>query len=234
LKKWHWRFASHRFSVGATRKILDCTGSEIDPLLVACDTFCAMKTMIALTACAVLAMVSCENMNGVDTSGGFDPLRTPGAQLGNENIGGPPRIRPGQFVVAAMNNTAFYNQRPGAEAEADQLLKRGTSMKVISTSGSFLRVELDSGEVGFVPSVMVEDPNAMPDEFNSAIDPDGPADLYPSNLDPEPFVPLPEGLPSDALPDVIEPELPEPEPEPAEQDAPEPDADPEEPATPDI
>lgn len=154
-------------------------------------------------------MISCENMNGVGANGGFDPLQTPGAQLANENVMGPQRIRPGQFVVATIDNTAFYNQRPGAEAEADKLLRRGTSMKVISTSGSFLRVELDSGEVGFVPSVMVEDSNAMPSQTATSIEP---VDRYLSPLDPEPFVPLPEGLPSDVLPDVIEPELPGPEP----------------------
>jgi len=190
-----------------------------------------MKALATLTSCAVLAIVSCENMNSVDSSGGFDPLQTPGAQLANENITAPPRIRPGQFVVAAINNTAFYNQRPGPEAEADQLLKRGTSMKVISTSGSLLRVELDNGEIGFVPSVMVQDPNAMPTDFNPSIDPRRPADLYPSILDPEPFVPLPEGLPSDVLPDVIEPELPVPES--AEEDTTEPEAKAAESTTPD-
>ena len=147
-------------------------------------------------------------MNGVGSNGGFDPLRTPGAQLANENVGAPPRIRPGQFVVAAIDNTAFYNQRPGPETEADKLLKRGTSMKVISISGSFMRVELDSGEVGFVPSVMLEDPNAMPDDTSTLIDAPSP---YRNIIQPEPFVPLPEGLPSDVLPDVIEPELPTPD-----------------------
>lgn len=186
-------------------------------------SFPGMKIITALTSCAVLAMVSCENMNGVGSSGGFDPLQAPGAQLAGENTGGLQRIRPGEFVVAAIDNTAFYNERPGLEAEADKLLKRGTSMKVISTSGSFLRVELDSGEVGFVPGVMAESANAMPDD---------PADAFnPMEVDPvgqpEPYVPLPGGLPNETLPDVIEPELPTPAPAPApapaSPDAPTPD-----------
>ena len=62
----------------------------------------------------------------------------------------------GQFVRACVDNTAFYLKRPKGDADADKLLRRGASMKVISASGDYLKVELDSGEVGFVPPVMVE------------------------------------------------------------------------------
>lgn len=165
----------------------------------------AMKMISALTSCAMLAMVSCEDMNGVGQSSGFDPLQVPGAQSDANEPTGPPRIRPGQFVTAAIDNTVFYNQRPGPEAEADKLLKRGTSMRVINATGSLLRVELDSGEVGFVPSVMAEQSDSVP------VTTPTPAEFKPTQFQQPPLEPLPEHFPSDILPDVIEPELPTPD-----------------------
>jgi len=192
----------------ATRKIRGCNGSGIDPPQAAWHIFSGMKTISALTSCAVLAMVSCEDMNGVGQSGGFDPLQVPGSQTDPEAGIRQQRIRPGQFVAAAIENTAFYNQRPDFESEADKLLKRGTSMRVISTSGSLLRVELDSGEVGFVPAVMVED--AAAGASQQSVSPSSQPAFNPAGLQ-VPLEPLPEYLPSDVLPDVIEPELPGPD-----------------------
>ena len=42
------------------------------------------------------------------------------------------RFAAGQFVRAVMDNTAFFKERPKGDADADKLLARGTSMKVIS------------------------------------------------------------------------------------------------------
>lgn len=164
-----------------------------------------MKSPLILSFCGSLLLVACENMNnGPGSTAGFDPLSPPGSQLANQSTSGPAAIRPGQFVVASIDNTAFYNERPGTEAEADKLLRRGTSMRVISTSGSFFRVELDDGEVGFVPRVMVEDPSAMADDTSS------PFEIYPDGTLPD--IPEPDdGVDFDGstLP-VIEP-IPDPE-----------------------
>ena len=174
-----------------------------------------MKTSAILPACILFGLVSCDTMNAPIADGEFDPMRTPGAGLssGSSTSG----IRPGTFVVAAIDNTAFYNQRPGAEADADKLLSRGTSMKVISTSGSFYRVELDSGEVGFVPTVMVEDPNAMADDSGQ------PFELYPAGFDVEPLPEFPADVPVGSVPEVIEPGT---EPAPDAEPAPAPDTEP--------
>lgn len=172
-----------------------------------------MKANAFLIASAVSVSVSCQDMHAPVGTSGYDPMGIPGSagSLG-EHIGGPQRIRPGEFAVAAIDNTAFFSQRPGPEAEADQLLKRGTSMKVISTAGSFHRVELDSGEVGFVPNVMVESANITPPEIleltTSRPSSGGSGRDYPEPPPP----PLPEGLPSDFIPDVE----PAPEPSPSQ------------------
>ncbi len=86
-------------------------------------------------------------------------------------------------------------------------------MKVISTGESYVKVELDSGEVGWVPTVMVEDPNAAPASqplpypganpgeyqvypplggFGAPVPPTSPAELPPEG----------------AIPTVIDPEAP--------------------------
>ncbi len=171
------------------------------------------KTSLTLLPVIAGLFAACESMNAPVSSGGFDPLRPPGSEIGGPSESGPRQIRPGEFVIAAVDNTAFFNTRPRGDAEADKLLSRGTSMRVIAVAGSYYRVELDSGEVGFVPSVMVEDPNAMPDMAGDPMDMySGMIDVTPADTEPVIIEPLPD---ADSLPAVIEPEI-EPSPMPTE------------------
>lgn len=169
-----------------------------------------MKCIPALSAIAALGIVSCDTMSTPISGGDFDPLRAPGSNT-TRNTSEAPGFKSGQFVRASMNNTAFFKNRPKGDGDADKLLPQGTSMKVVSTSGSYVKVELDSGEVGFVPSVMLEDPNAatvgatpMPGEFQ----------IYPPIQtgigEPLPVID-PAGLPPEgAIPTVIDPDAPAP------------------------
>jgi hypothetical protein len=118
-----------------------------------------MKRLSAIPAVISLGLVACESMNRPVTSGSFDPLRAPGsdqAGMAATNTG----FAAGRFVRSIMDNTAFFKERPKGDADADKLLARGTSMKVISSSDSYVKVELDSGEIGWVPSIMLENPDA--------------------------------------------------------------------------
>ncbi len=147
-------------------------------------------------------------MNTPITSGDFDPLRPPGGNMGTPTAAAT-TFSAGQFVRATMDSTAFFKNRPKGDADADKLLPRGTSMKVVSTSGSYIKVELDSGEVGFVPTVMVEDPNAAP---KTATTNPGEFQVYPPlNTgvgEPLPVID-PAGLPPEgAIPTVIDPDAP--------------------------
>ncbi|MEO8614024.1 MAG: hypothetical protein ABI600_02700 [Luteolibacter sp.] len=167
-----------------------------------------MKCTMALTAVAALSLAACETLNRPITSGDYDPLRPPGSTTGPRVSTGPV-FSAGQFVRATMDNTAFFKNRPNGDADADKLLKRATSMKVISNSGSYLKVELDTGEVGFVPSVMVEDPKAAQ---NPAMTAPGEFQVYPPlNTgvgEPLPVID-PAGLPPEgAIPTVIDPDAP--------------------------
>ncbi|MGA0845737.1 MAG: hypothetical protein ACO3RV_04285 [Luteolibacter sp.] len=148
-------------------------------------------------------------MNGPMQQGMFDPLQAPGSsQAGAVLVKSP--FESGSFVSAMIDNTAFFNKRPSGDAEADQLLPRGTSMKVISGDSSHIKVELDSGEVGWVPTMMVEDPsraNVMPIDDFATQNPNE-VQIYPAPITDDPIqggaIPIPPepGVDSVPLPDV--------------------------------
>ncbi len=120
-----------------------------------------MKRLPLLSATALLGLAACGTVNQPLGSSDFDPLLVPGGTTGQpgERVG----FKAHDLVRAAMDNTAFYKQKPKGNADADRLLARGTGMKVIRVSASYLQVELDAtGEVGFVPEVMVESATAPP------------------------------------------------------------------------
>lgn len=171
-----------------------------------------MKCTSALSVVAVLSLAACDTMTAPVSSGGYDPLGPPGGKINNNTTSTGPSYKAGQFVRAAMDNTALFKVRPNGDADADKLLKRGTSMKVISTSGSYVKVELDSGEIGFVPTIMVEDPNAVP---TTPVASPGEYQVYPplpgvGTGTGEMLPPLdPAGLPPEgAIPTVIDPDAP--------------------------
>jgi hypothetical protein len=170
-----------------------------------------MKCLPALSAIATVALVACETMTSPITSGDFDPLRPPGGNVGSQStLANSPAFKAGQFVRASLDNTAFFKVRPKGDADADKLLPRGTSMKVISVSGSYVKVELDSGDVGFVPSVMLEDPNAAPSTLTTNPNEYQVYPPLPGTGVGAPLPPLdPTGLPPDgAIPTIIDPDAP--------------------------
>lgn len=169
-----------------------------------------MKDLRLLSLLAVVATLpGCDTLNRPISSGDFDPLVPPGNQRGvalAESSG----FVPGQFVQAALDNTSFYLKKPKGDAEADRLLKAGTPMKIVAVEDSYLKVELDSGQVGYVPSILVSDPNAVPSSSSEV-------QVYPplpggtGDVGNVPTTPLPPGADpqapaNDALPAVIEPD----------------------------
>ncbi|MES2996661.1 MAG: hypothetical protein V4733_07610 [Verrucomicrobiota bacterium] len=168
-----------------------------------------MKSYLAHVAAISFCVSSCEMISSpLDSDDSFDPLRTPGSNLSSASS--EARFKGGEFVSAVMDNTGFYQKKPKGDAQADKLLNRGTQMKVVSHSGSFVKVELDGGEIGFVPAVMLETPGAAVAN-NPLFAADG-TQVFPP-LDGSfaaPIPPLPAGaLPPDGvIPTVIDPENP--------------------------
>ncbi|BCX47614.1 hypothetical protein HAHE_15220 [Haloferula helveola] len=99
-----------------------------------------------------LMLAACEQ--GGPISSGYDPLDTAGGGGSSARVVDS-GYRPGEFIKASMDSTGFFKKRPDGDANADKLLKAGTPMKVIMDDGSFVKVELDSGELGYVSTVQV-------------------------------------------------------------------------------
>lgn len=168
-----------------------------------------MKCLLAISAGAALGLTACDSMNSPITGGNFDPLGTPGSTSQVAVVA--PTFKGGQFVHAAMPNTGFYRSKPKGNANADKLLTQGTSMKYIAASGSYSKVELDSGDVGFVPTVMLEDPATVPTAPTGPAIRPGQYQVYPPVPGPGDQLPQidPSGLPpADSNPAVIDPTAP--------------------------
>jgi hypothetical protein len=156
-----------------------------------------MKRILCLFAPLALLLPSCET-GELNTGGSFDPLTTPGS--GRTPVAAARGLKPGTFVRASME-TAFFSSRPKGDATADKTLPSNTEMKVISDDGSYAKVELNSGEVGFVPSVLVSDQSAAP--------------VAPASDAIQVYPPLPGSVPPvidpnvPTIPPVIDPSLPE-------------------------
>lgn len=168
-----------------------------------------MKILFLSGSLAAVALVACENMSTPIKSSSFDPLTPPGSMQSSVSTFGP-AFSPGQFVSAAINNTAFYKNKPKENQDADKLIEGGTQMKIVEISGDHLKVELDSGEVGWVPSVMVVSGESAAGEL---VPVDGIYQVYPplpdgGALEPLPFIDASGLPPEDALPTIIDPDQP--------------------------
>ncbi len=160
---------------------------------------------------AAIALVACDTMNSPVSSTSFDPLGPPGTSIqpaSSSSYG--PELSPGQFVSANIPNTAFYKNKPKGTEDADKLVSLGTEMKIIEMDSDYVKVELDSGEVGYVPAVMVSAPDMTTPELLPL---DGAYQVYPPLPGGTPTEPLPVidpgGLPPDgAIPAIIDPDAP--------------------------
>ncbi len=112
-------------------------------------------------ALVCLFLAGCESFNQ-PLNGEYDPLSSPGSRNTIDTATVNAEVfKPGQYVTAATNSTAFFSKRPTGNAEAELLLAAGTSMRVVKTEGSFVKVELDKdGKVGYVNSAMLTDGRA--------------------------------------------------------------------------
>lgn len=120
---------------------------------------------------AALGLVSCSAISNVQKAlvdGAFNPLKGPGSQSNSSSMSSLDftsgvSFMPGQWIEASMPNTTFFLTIPQGDATADKILQSGTPLKYILTKASYVKVELDSGDIGFVPENMVTDRAAVAD-----------------------------------------------------------------------
>ena len=147
-----------------------------------------------------LLLASCET-GPITTGGDFDPLTAPGS--GRPSVVASRGYDAGTFVSTSMD-AAFFSKRPQGDADADKQLPANTSMKVISDDGIYVKVELDSGEVGYVPSVLVSDGRGGGDLMEVSPDAYQVYPAIPGGGAPPPMID--ESIPT--IPAVIDPDAP--------------------------
>ncbi|PIE21822.1 MAG: hypothetical protein CSA62_15535 [Planctomycetota bacterium] len=163
--------------------------------------------VIPSLASAAALLVSCSSINQpLSSSDGSNPLDPPGRTSTVEEDPYGPNFTPGTFLQTVSPKTAFFSTFPKGNDQPAKTLPDYTDVKVISSKGSYVKVEVvDSGEVGYVPSVMLGEkrsPNEVPVTPGTGEVPVTPG------VAPEPEVP---GTPAAEAPSVDPPVAPEPE-----------------------
>jgi hypothetical protein len=115
--------------------------------------FAKLLTLGAL-AFTALSCGSLKKFNWSLSDSGFDPLSIPGSASA-AIAPAAPTYKQGQWVETSMPNATFFKVFPKGSAVADKVLPVATPMKVVSSRETYLKVELDSGDVGYVPGIMV-------------------------------------------------------------------------------
>lgn len=175
-----------------------------------------MKYSVLITLPTIaLAMVSCETFNKpLDGGDASNPLDPPGRGDTVATTADPygPLFTAGTFLQTVSPQTAFFPKFPKPEDQPTKTLADYTDVKVISTKGSYVKVEVvDTGEVGFVPSVMLGEkrsPNEVPVTPGAGEVPVTPG------IAPDPVVPATPDVPSVApdpeVPGIKPPEVVDP------------------------
>lgn len=158
-----------------------------------------MKWNFLILGSCALVLASCET-GEVVTGGTFDPLVAPGS--GRTPVASRSGYKPGSFVRTNMDNVAFFGKRPKGDVSAEKQLAGNTEMKVISDDGTYLKGELNTGEVGWVLSIQVTDQNSALPAVGSANE----FQVYPPTGD---VIPLPQDGTVPTIPPVIDPTIPE-------------------------
>lgn len=121
-----------------------------------------MKITLMLSGAGILAMAACGPMSVSFADSDINPMKAPGAGRRMAPFGNAPSVASvehasaGRFVQTIATNTAFFRVMPKDMLIADLLLPRHTSMRLIEEVDQYSKVELDSGDVGFVLSTMLQ------------------------------------------------------------------------------
>ncbi len=157
--------------------------------------------LVPSLASAGALLVSCSSINQPLSSDGSNPLDPPGRTSTAEEDPYGPHFTPGTFLQTVSPKTALFSTFPKGNDQPAKTLSDHTDVKVISTKGSYVKVEVvDTGEVGYVPSVMLGEkrsPNEVPVTPGASEMPASPG------VAPEPEASAPEATP------VVPPPTPE-------------------------
>lgn len=171
---------------------------------------------VALAGAAAAMVSSCGNLATSLNSQNFDPTTNPLDSPGSDTTSPStvevgPKYEPGSFVVVTDGNAGLYRRTPRGAEQPDQRLMLGTPLKVVGSSGSYLKVETEGGDIGFVPAIMVGDRAPTPAARSTGSPSMGsaPESIEPiESINPNDLTPLPPAPGPDFLAPAPEPEVP--------------------------
>ncbi len=118
---------------------------------------------------------SCSNVNLTQplSGNGADPLASPLSNLKDtkkQSLANTPStsFTPGTWVETAMPDAEFYRKYPLFGGRPDRNLQVASQAKIISYRGKYAKVELDTGDVGYVPSLMLIEKGEDNDDYYSS------------------------------------------------------------------
>lgn len=112
----------------------------------------AMLFATALTGCVLLGCVDVYSPSGR----GYNTQGPPRAVPADGYESDISLFTPGSYLQTLSPNTAFFLTFPRFEDRPHKILPDYTDVKVVSLKGPYVKVELvNSGEVGYVPSIML-------------------------------------------------------------------------------
>ena len=142
--------------------------------------------LLALSAAASCIMISCSALNQpFEDSSSFNPLDAPGTTAQSQEDPYGTVFTPGTFLQTVSPSTSFFKDLPKDDDQPTRILPDYTDVKVVSAQGSYVKIEVvDTGEVGYVPSVMLGEKRA-PEEIPTSGEPiDLPGDRAPDPVNP--------------------------------------------------
>ncbi|NIP97123.1 MAG: hypothetical protein GWO24_28300, partial [Akkermansiaceae bacterium] len=153
---------------------------------------------IALIGAVAVTLSSCGDFglrSGASFDPSLDPLDSPGRRKDTGPIDTGPYHTPGSYVQVTDQNAAFYEQYPRGSEQPDRRLVVGTSLKVVGSQGSYVKVETEAGQIGFVPAIMLSERS---EGTNLPIVPavPGGSGETPAAIDPIDPTPVPSPLPA--------------------------------------
>jgi len=144
-----------------------------------------MKFLLLLAPLS-LALVSCLSSD-VSFDGEGSPLdspfeaakgkptvsasRTKSITRGSDSLSFPP----GTWIETAMPDVPFYQEYPHFGGRPSQILPTSTPAKIIDYKGDYARVELESGQYGYIAGIQIVE--RMDDSFQRIELPQAPASL---------------------------------------------------------
>ena len=142
---------------------------------------------VSVLGMMVALFSSCGNMySSRDFDSSTNPLDSPGSQRRGEAGDDGSGYVPGSYVEVIDPNAGLYLRFPDDRAQPALKLAPGTQLKVLSEKGSYVKVETEAGQIGYVPAIMVNrqsDSTLVPLEGTAVplapVDPADPESLQP-------------------------------------------------------